>query len=85
MISLGGGMPNPDTFPFDDITVTLRGDGRGGGGGSFSLRGEELESVLQYSPTRGQCGGWHGVCRRLPQSLILRELAPCTGSIFDLP
>lgn len=47
MISLGGGMPNKETFPFESITVGLKG------GGSFELAGADLEAVLQYSGTRG--------------------------------
>ena len=50
MISLGGGMPNPSTFPFDEITVGICG---GESAGSFSLQGKELEAILQYSSTRG--------------------------------
>ena len=58
MISLGGGMPNPETFPFDEISVGIRGggdlaEGADSGNGSFTLRGAALESVLQYSSTRG--------------------------------
>ena len=58
MISLGGGMPNPETFPFDEISVGIRGggdlaEGADSGNGTFTLRGAALESVLQYSSTRG--------------------------------
>jgi len=47
MISLGGGMPNPTTFPIKSIQVELTD------GGKFELQGESLENVLQYSGTRG--------------------------------
>jgi kynurenine/2-aminoadipate aminotransferase len=47
MISLGGGMPNPGTFPFTKISVELQG------GGSFFVDGENLLEALQYSPTTG--------------------------------
>ena len=58
MISLGGGMPNPETFPFDEISVGIRGggdlaEGADSGNGTFTLRDAALESVLQYSSTRG--------------------------------
>lgn len=47
MISLGGGMPNPSTFPFTRITAELRD------GSEIELTGKQLESSLQYSPTLG--------------------------------
>jgi kynurenine/2-aminoadipate aminotransferase len=47
MISLGGGMPNPDTFPFEAITIQLKS------GTSLKLKGPSLENALQYSPTPG--------------------------------
>jgi kynurenine/2-aminoadipate aminotransferase len=47
MISLGGGMPNPDKFPFENIQVTLRG------GGSFDISGKALNVALQYASTLG--------------------------------
>jgi kynurenine/2-aminoadipate aminotransferase len=47
MISLGGGMPNKATFPFESISVGLKG------GGTFELDGDDLVEVLQYSGTRG--------------------------------
>lgn len=46
MISLGGGMPNKDTFPFKSLTCSTDG-------GTFELTGADLEEVLQYSGTRG--------------------------------
>ena len=47
MISLGGGMPNPSTFPFTKITASLRD------GSEIVLSGTRLEASLQYSPTLG--------------------------------
>ena len=47
MISLGGGMPNPSTFPFTKITASLRD------GSEIELGGARLEASLQYSPTLG--------------------------------
>lgn len=48
MISLGGGMPNPSTFPFTRITAELAD-----GSGSIELTGPTLQAALQYSPTPG--------------------------------
>ncbi|EOD07435.1 putative aminotransferase [Emiliania huxleyi CCMP1516] len=47
MISLGGGMPNPSTFPFAKLTAELTD------GTSVELSGASLEAALQYSPTQG--------------------------------
>ena len=48
MISLGGGMPHCETFPFESVTVTLK-DGLPG----FTLEGGALDAALQYGATRG--------------------------------
>lgn len=50
MISLGGGMPHPETFPFESMSVTLKS------GKSFELAGESLNAVLQYGATCGSPG-----------------------------
>ncbi|OQR82886.1 hypothetical protein ACHHYP_15395 [Achlya hypogyna] len=47
MISLGGGMPNPSTFPFESMAVKLKS------GETMELAGAALEGALQYSPTPG--------------------------------
>ena len=47
MISLGGGMPNPSTFPFSRIQIELKD------GPEIELSGKSLEAALQYSPTPG--------------------------------
>ncbi|KAF0687174.1 Aste57867_21030 [Aphanomyces stellatus] len=47
MISLGGGMPNPSTFPFDSMSIKLKS------GQTLDLRGPTLQQALQYSPTPG--------------------------------
>ena len=47
MISLGGGMPNPSTFPFAKLTAELTD------GTLVELSGASLEAALQYSPTQG--------------------------------
>lgn len=48
MISLGGGLPNPGTFPFSKIEVSLNT-----GEGPLCIDGAELKAALQYAPTEG--------------------------------
>ena len=47
MISLGGGLPNPATFPFKSMTVELKN------GEKYTLSDSTLDVALQYSPTNG--------------------------------
>eukprot|EP00761_Pharyngomonas_kirbyi_P014099 gb/GECH01014129.1/.p1 GENE.gb/GECH01014129.1/~~gb/GECH01014129.1/.p1 ORF type:complete len:435 (+),score=116.56 gb/GECH01014129.1/:1-1305(+) len=47
MISLGGGLPNPSTFPFQSLEFTLKD------GTKISLSDEEIKAALQYCPTSG--------------------------------
>lgn len=47
MISLGAGNPNPDAFPFEKATITLKG------GGTVDLDPELMKEALQYGPTPG--------------------------------
>jgi len=47
MISLGGGMPNSATFPFQSMKVECRD------GSEIRLESKDLEVGLQYSPTPG--------------------------------
>jgi len=47
MINLGGGLPNPSTFPFKTITFELKD------GTTVPLAGADLASALQYSPSYG--------------------------------
>eukprot|EP00299_Pterocystis_sp_00344_P016788 c841_g1_i1.p1 GENE.c841_g1_i1~~c841_g1_i1.p1 ORF type:complete len:439 (+),score=98.77 c841_g1_i1:115-1317(+) len=47
MINLGNGMPNPQTFPFENVKITCRD------GTAIELKGNELDSSLQYSATDG--------------------------------
>lgn len=47
VISLGGGMPNPETFPLEGASFTVRG------GHTMELTAAELNAALQYSPTPG--------------------------------
>jgi kynurenine/2-aminoadipate aminotransferase len=65
MISLGGGMPNPTTFPFTSLQFTTnKGD-------TLSLTKAELNEALQYSPTPGL----PNLCAQLA-SLQVREHNP---------
>ncbi|KAJ3189522.1 hypothetical protein HDU85_003153 [Gaertneriomyces sp. JEL0708] len=50
MISLGGGNPNPSTFPFKDLTFSLKEEA---GGGEIHVDAVNLQKALQYSPTNG--------------------------------
>ena len=45
MISLGGGLPNSETFPIVKATITLR-DGK-----TFDISEKEMATALQYSDT----------------------------------
>lgn len=47
MISLGGGLPNPQLFPFAGFSFKL------GSGENIELSQKELDEALQYSPTPG--------------------------------
>ncbi|KAI9209309.1 pyridoxal phosphate-dependent transferase [Polychytrium aggregatum] len=47
MISLGGGNPNPTTFPFSKMSVTLRG------GEVIDISEADVQVALQYSATNG--------------------------------
>jgi kynurenine/2-aminoadipate aminotransferase len=42
MISLGGGLPNPSTFPFQSLSITLSD------GSTLPLDGAALKEALQY-------------------------------------
>eukprot|EP01112_Ceratiomyxa_fruticulosa_P024360 TRINITY_DN996_c0_g1_i1.p1 TRINITY_DN996_c0_g1~~TRINITY_DN996_c0_g1_i1.p1 ORF type:complete len:501 (-),score=122.09 TRINITY_DN996_c0_g1_i1:88-1389(-) len=50
MISLGGGLPNQTTFPFEKINVALKD------GTSLEISGERLAESLNYSPSYGLPG-----------------------------
>jgi kynurenine/2-aminoadipate aminotransferase len=47
MISLGGGLPHPSSFPFKTMSVELSC------GTKIDVDAEELSEALQYSPTNG--------------------------------
>ncbi|EFA84232.1 hypothetical protein PPL_03309 [Heterostelium album PN500] len=47
IISLGGGLPNPKTFPFKSFKFELKD------GTSIDIEGSNLETALQYTPTYG--------------------------------
>eukprot|EP00126_Sphaerothecum_destruens_P004298 Sdes_comp18098_c0_seq1m7533 len=65
MISLGGGNPNPDTFPFETISMKLKT------GETISLSPQETVDALQYSPTPGL-----PAFNQLLANLILSEHKP---------
>lgn len=46
-ISLAGGMPNTETFPFEKIAVTYKD------GTQNDLVDKELATALQYGPSQG--------------------------------
>lgn len=47
LVWLASGMPNPEKFPFQSLTVTLKG------GKEVTLSSEALSTGLQYGPTPG--------------------------------
>ena len=47
LVWLASGMPNPENFPFRNLTVTLEG------GKELSLSKDALFSGLQYGPSQG--------------------------------
>ena len=59
MLTDSAGKPNPDTFPFDSITLGLKpplgqkADGEQITPTSLTIEGPDLEVALQYGPTPG--------------------------------
>ena len=47
MIPLSGGFPNPEMFPFKNLTISMEN------GSSIDLSGKTMQSALQYLPTNG--------------------------------
>jgi kynurenine/2-aminoadipate aminotransferase len=47
MISLAGGLPNSDSFPFDSCTFRMKD------GSTLELNRHDMELALQYSPSEG--------------------------------
>ena len=47
MIPLSGGFPNPEMFPFKNLTISVEN------GSPINLSGKSLQSALQYLPTNG--------------------------------
>jgi kynurenine/2-aminoadipate aminotransferase len=47
MIPLSGGFPNPEMFPFKNLTISVEN------GSPINLSGKALQSALQYLPTNG--------------------------------
>lgn len=62
MISLGGGMPHPSTFPFSKMTMQTTT------GKELTLEGSDLVGALQYSQTEG-----HPSLRKFLFDLQLQE------------
>ncbi|GBG30372.1 Kynurenine/alpha-aminoadipate aminotransferase, mitochondrial [Hondaea fermentalgiana] len=48
-ISLGGGMPNPDTFPLTELSFSMRGED----GQNVSIKIDNVPEMLQYTPSAG--------------------------------
>ena len=70
-ISLGGGMPNPSTFPFTGMSFTVQC------GTELTLTDAELGTALQYSSTSGvpvRDGGVFGDIKR-------QHCTPMTGLV----
>ncbi|KAL9646146.1 hypothetical protein ABK040_008023 [Willaertia magna] len=53
MISLGGGLPNPETFQFSKITVELKKESEEEEAKSFEISGKDLNNSLQYGSSYG--------------------------------
>ncbi|SNX83066.1 tryptophan amino transferase (transaminase) [Melanopsichium pennsylvanicum] len=52
MLSLLAGKPNPDTFPFESISLNLKPEAEAGPT-QLSIQGEDLITALQYGATSG--------------------------------
>ena len=52
MLSLLAGKPNPETFPFESLNLTLKSEAEGGPT-QLNVHGQDLVSALQYGPTAG--------------------------------
>ena len=54
MLSLGGGLPNPSTFPISSISFTLRAQpGEEGSGKVVCVSDSDVQDAMQYGPTDG--------------------------------
>ncbi|ORY46995.1 PLP-dependent transferase [Rhizoclosmatium globosum] len=73
MISLGGGNPHPDSFPYVGLSFRLRS------GEVIDVPEKEVQQALQYSPTNGipQLVSWL-------KNLQLTEHKPPTGDNFEI-
>jgi kynurenine/2-aminoadipate aminotransferase len=90
MVSFGGGMPNPSTFPMTKVTVDVRSSTGGGPDKTLTLEGASLASALQYSGTPGYPAlqVWlcklqqrvHGVACGAPESNATHDVTVTTGS-----
>ena len=48
MVNLGGGLPNPASFPFTGMTLSLKD------GSTLEIPTEDVQSALQYGQTKGE-------------------------------
>lgn len=54
MVSFLAGKPNPDTFPFQSISITLKPEpDQAGAGETIEIKGQDLDQGLQYGATAG--------------------------------
>ena len=74
VISLGGGMPNPETFPFSGIKVELKS------GDTIELTPQEVSQALQYSATPGL----PELVRRLSNMQLAEHSPPAAAKGFQL-
>ena len=47
LVFLAGGVPNPEMFPFQSTTISLKD------GTEIRLEGKQMAEALQYGPTQG--------------------------------
>eukprot|EP00127_Corallochytrium_limacisporum_P005694 Clim_evm73s210 gene=Clim_evmTU73s210 len=90
MISLGGGMPNSDTFPITEMSFKYRTDPNGANGTGIeevTIRGNDMDAAMQYSPSQGMKDLQNALLDLIkkehnPPSGIVPTLATCvtTGS-----
>jgi len=53
LLTPSAGRPNPETFPFDSITLNLKPSLAGGPAESITLDGPDLDAAMQYGPSAG--------------------------------
>ena len=47
LVFLAGGVPNPGMFPFENMSVSVKG------GTTINLEKKDMTAALQYGPTQG--------------------------------